>query len=282
MRSFLMILVALTAAPGCRTVDDAAQAKAAATGVPKVDPAAVAFVAGPSAQALYDSLEAPEKTEHGMGTKTYAGGLVVACSRSGKDVFFCAMNPKGSNIFLFSLDKEAALEFYNSFRIAERTMGHVSTKTYEGQGAVRCQYTAVGDVRQGFYCDLTGEGFVPGPVAELKGADAQALYQALKLPETASVKGKQKEKAATASVYIRCVKSDDAKYHCMVKTGQASLAVVKGDAAAALYESLRAPEDVRGGKRVKEFQGQAKIECRTESCEVGYAQLQSPASRKNP
>lgn len=286
MRSYLMKLmtgVALAAALAplaCRTVDEGSLARAAATGVPKADPAAVAFLGGASAQVLFDAFDVPESTDKGLVRKEFAGDIVVSCSRSGKDVFYCAMNQQGSNKFLFSLDKEAALDFYASFRIAEKTMGPISTKTFDGIGAVKCQYAAGGADRQGFYCDLTGEGSV-GPVAELTGSDAQALYQALKLPEVAAAGDKQKAKSTTASIYIRCAKYDGNKHHCVVKTGQVSLAVVKGDAALALFNALRAPEETRGAKTLKEFQGNATIACREQSCEVGFARLEGGV-RKNP
>ncbi len=279
MRSYLMILTVLLAPAACRTVDEGSAAKAAAVGVPKTDPAAFAFVNGPSAQTLFDSFDVPEKVEKGLNYKVFAGSIVVSCSRSGKDIFYCAMNQQDSNKVLFSLDKEAALDYYASFRIAEKSRGPISTKTFAGQGAVKCQFAAVDSGRQGFYCDLTGEG-APGPVAELSGPDASALFQALKLPEVAA--GKSKEKGTTASLYIRCAKYGENKYHCLVKTGQVSLAVIKGDAAFALFQSLKVPVQERGAKILKEFQGNARLECSEQSCQVGVAQLATPPARKNP
>ncbi len=275
MRSYLMklmtgaVMAAALVPLACRTVDEGSLARAAATGVPKADPAAVAFVSGPSAQVLFDSFDVQETNDKGLGRKVFEGNIVVSCSRSGKDIFYCAMNQQGSNKFLFSLDKDAALDFYASFRIGEKSMGPISTKTFEGFGAVKCQYSRGAD-RQGFYCDLTGDGGV-GPVAELKGPDATALYQALKLPEVVASGDKAKSKATTASIYIRCAKYEENKHHCMVKTGQVSLAVIKGDAASALYTALRVPEETRGAKTLKEFQGDATIDCREQSCEVGFA-----------
>ncbi len=281
LRPIAILTLAALTLPSCRTTDDESSKSSMVTAAPAApaDPDALAYVQGRVAEALFDAFDVPEQPDQALTRKSFQGSLILACSKSGRDVYYCALNQLGSAKVLLSFTQEAAATFYDNFKVSEKTLGQISTKSFEGPGMVTCQFAKSDAGRGAFFCDLTGEGVLPtpAPLAALKGPDADALYKALRIKEVKTIHGKAKELAA--SLYIRCVKSEKDKFDCLLKTGGTSLALVKGAAAQALYRSLTANEVQRSGKTIKEFEGQARVDCRDYACEVSVASA-SPTKPK--